>query len=77
MQGNRHGTRRHEPPRRWRGESRNAKRGQIQEMETGSIIYATIEAADDVEAREKAARLQVELESGIPKDRLNLEEELE
>lgn len=36
----------------------------ILEPRTGQTLYATIEAADDAEAREKAERLQTELQTG-------------
>ena len=36
----------------------------ILEERTGQTMYATIEAADDAEARRKAERLQTELQTG-------------
>ncbi len=47
----------------------------ILEERTGQILYATIEAADDAEARYKAERLQIELQTGRTARDLNREEE--
>jgi hypothetical protein len=41
------------------------------EERTGDTIWAIVNADNDDEAREKAERLQVELQTGITKEKLN------
>jgi hypothetical protein len=41
------------------------------EERTGDTIWAIVNADNDDEAREKAERLQVELQTGITKENLN------
>ena len=45
----------------------------VSEERTGNTLYATIEASSDEEAREKAQRLQVELQTGKTKKQLGHE----
>lgn len=42
----------------------------ILEGQTGELIFATIEAADEAEANEKAKRISLELQTGKPKREL-------
>lgn len=49
----------------------------ILENRTGETLYATIEAATEKEAREKAGRLEVELQTGLTKRTLEGNEPLE
>ncbi len=48
----------------------------ILEERTGETLYATVEAADEKEAREKAGRLEVELQTGLTKRTLEGNEPL-
>lgn len=47
----------------------------VLEENTGDTIYAIIEAKDEAEAREKASRLQVELQTGKTKRELTGDED--
>lgn len=48
----------------------------ILEERTGETLYATVEAADEKEAREKAERLEVELQTGLTRRTLEGNEPL-
>ena len=47
----------------------------ILEEQTGETIYAFVEAKDEEEAREKAQRVAVELQSGVTKRDLENDED--